>query len=212
MRFPQPVYNNLLVRVEKNRVDTINSEKLSLILAGTEGSEDTSRGAQTVGYVASVPRVMFNGNTIVPELKVGDKIFMHYSSIDDASLVELPDGDYYLVPYDYVFAVLKYGKVEKMIGARVFCLPVTDEDDVVSEDGMLVKKTSSGIIYEINVEHNTKVARIAHIGTPLDGAPVLPVKAGDLVIYDKDADFENDVEGTTYFSMVQEDLLMYQPK
>ena len=92
-----------------------------------------------------------------------------------------------------------------MIGGRVLCHPISEG---VTEDGMRVIKSDSGIITQINVGHDLKKAVIASVGTPMLDRPVLNVNVGDEVWYNKDSDFENEINGVTYFVMTQEDLLM----
>jgi co-chaperonin GroES (HSP10) len=214
MNYPQPVFDCLLVKVESEKITKIKGKELELELAGTDGSEDTSKAAQTIGLVVSTPRRLYRGSKIVPEVKEGDTVFMHFHAITEDSEVDLGElGLYYLVPYELVFATVKDGKPDKMIGGRVLCMPVTDDADaVLDDDGRLVKKTKSGIIYEINIKPSTKWAKLAHIGTPLTGAPNCSVNPNDSVIYAVDADFEVTICDVKFFCMIQEDLLMYEPK
>ena len=208
MRYPQPPYNNILVKVESMNKETIKHGSLELKTAGIDYNEDLRVYAQTKGYCVNVPRGMKGGffPYIAQEIKIGDEVVLHFNSINEHMCVD-EEQQLYLVPYDYIFSVIRDGEIV-MIGGRVLCEPITD---AVEEDGMKVKKTESGIIQEINVKHDLKKATLTHIGTPMLDRPVLDVKAGDTVWYPKDADFENVINGKTYFVMIQEDLLMCQP-
>lgn len=208
--YPQPIYNNVLVQVDSEKKTTIKHGALELVAAGTDYNEDLSVYAQTLGRCVNVPRGASDGifRQIEQEVRVGDEVVLHYNSIDENQSFEHEGETLYLVPYDYIFAVIRDGEIV-MIGGRVLCLPIYEG---VEEDGMVVKKTESGIITDINVKHDLKKAILSHIGTPLKNCKTLPVNTGDLVWYDKDADFENTIMGKKYFVMTQEDLLMYQPK
>lgn len=156
------------------------------------------------GEVISVPKV--NRYGIENEVNPGDTIFFHYNVVDECSEneIEINEEIYYKVPYIHVFCVLKDDDI-KMIGGRVFCEPIYD-DDIEMVDGMLVKK-QGGIITEVNVGHNSKKARVAYIGSPSKGSSKLDVKPGDVIFYEKNADFENTVNGKTYFCMKQDDII-----
>jgi co-chaperonin GroES (HSP10) len=207
----QPVYNNLLVSVESELVETIKRGTLELKLADHDLLEGRLYNTQKVGTVVATPRAMYKESTVVPEVKVGDKVFLHYNAIEEETRYELPDGTtVYLVPYEYIFVVLNddTGNPEKMIGGRVLCEPVYDDDLEFDNELGHVRRSASGIILETNVKHNVKVARVSCIGTPLTGNRSLPVLPGDLIVYPENADFENVINDRTYFCMTQEDLLL----
>ena len=73
-----------------------------------------------------------------------------------------------------------------------------------------IKKSKSGIIMEMNVKHNPHKAILRHIGNPLRGHKKPDVAIGDLIYYEKDADFENTIEGREYLCMRQDNLLMIE--
>lgn len=165
----------------------------------------------TYGTVICIPEIMPANSVIVPEVKVGDKIYFHYNSLDAEAMVPDTEG-IFMIPYDMVFCALREGVLIPIAG-KVLCKPYFDPDIVEMEVGgvmMKCKLTKSGIIKEINVRHNLKQAVLTHIGTPLMDAKVLDVKVGEVVWYALDADFENVIEGETYFVMDQELLLMVE--
>jgi co-chaperonin GroES (HSP10) len=213
MPYPKPVFNHLLVRVKSEKANRVKLGALELEIAGIDYNTDASAYAQTMGEVLSVPRAMSKGipyEYIEPEVQIGDEVVLHYNAITEDAEVEYNNEKFYMVPYEYIFCAFRNGQMI-MIGGRVLCEAVYEEG-AVEEDGMMVKKSESGIITDINVKHDLKKAFLSQIGTPLKGAPALPVVAGDEVWYPKDADFENTINGKKYFCMVQEDLLMYRPK
>ncbi len=211
MIYPQPIYDHILVKVEEEVKSKIKHGSLELIAAGQDYNPDQKVFAITQGLCVNVPRGMSKGipyEFIVPEVEKGDIVVLHFNSIDEGSRIEIGEEVFYLVPYEYVFAVLRDSRIV-MIGGRVLCLPYYE--NAIEEDGMMIRKTESGIITEINVKHDLKKAVLAHIGNPLRNAEVLPVAIGDLIWYAQDADFENEVAGKTYFCMMQDDILMYKP-
>ena len=166
------------------------------------------------GIVEVIPdRLDYGFDRIVPEVQVGDLLYFHYNSLDEDSVIPGTQG-LYTIPYDQAFCSVRNGEII-MIGGRVLCLPWYDPNvKNIDVDGNKVKArvTNSGIITEINIGHDLQKSVLAHIGTPLIGDPVLPVQKGDEVYYIKDGDFENTIEGVTYFCMFQEDLLMAETK
>jgi co-chaperonin GroES (HSP10) len=207
-----PIYNNVLVAVDREWNDEIQG-KNGIVGITFENDIERARGAVTKGVVVALPRATSNHyllSRIRDKVLVGDTIYFHFNSIHEDTRVELSieERPYYSVPMWSIFCVIRDGQII-MFGGRVLCHAKYDED-VVDEGGIKVKKTKSGIITNINVTHNLKEAVLRHIGNPLAGQPILPVKSGDTIMYDTDADMEFEVEGHKYLCMTQEDLLMKQ--
>jgi len=208
----RPVYDKVLVEVESEWRNELIT-KSGVIGVAFENDVDRSSGAQRKGTVVALPRATSNHyitSRITERLMIGDTVYFHFNSIKEHSRVQLNPSDKpsYLVNLSSIFCIVRAGKI-LMHGGRVLCEPVFDSD-VVDEGGIKVRKTKSGIISEINVGHNIKRARLAHIGNPLKGDIRVMASPGEEVYYDKDADFENEIEGKRYFCMMQEDLLMVE--
>lgn len=205
--------NELVVRVDKSYHDTVKHGSLELHV---DPMFNKAQHAVRVGEVISVPDK--NPWGIKHEVKPGDKVFLHFNAVEDGNRIEVDDSNdstsrYYTVPYNMVFCVLdENGDPAKMIGGRILCTPVYDEDvEEIEVDGMTktrVKKSAKGIIKEINVKHNIEKAVVAHIGTPIENEPVIDVAPGEVVYYEKFGDFENVINGKSYFCMVQSDIIM----
>jgi co-chaperonin GroES (HSP10) len=208
MEVPQPIYDNLLVSVEYEWKGEVQG-KNGIVGVRWETDIDRGIGAQTRACVVQVPRGISSFLQPFEKIEIGDVVYFHFNSISEDSRVQLHPNDQplYLIHLDNIFCIVRNGKI-LMYKDRVFCLPVFDEDIETLDNGMKVKKTKSGIITQINVGHNMKEATLSHIGAPLPGEPNLNLDPGTKVFYEKDADFENVIEGTTYFCMIQEDLLM----
>lgn len=206
----RPVYDEVLVEVEAEWKGEIKT-KSGVIGVTFENQIVRSVGAIRTGKVVAVPRALsqhFHVRRIQERIEVGDIIYFHFNSIDEHSRMEVDvlEKPLYTVSYTSIFCYIRDGKLTP-VGSRVLAKPMYD-DDVVLEDGIRVRKTKSGIITELNVKHNLRKAKLAKIGKPLDGDKELPVEEGDTIYYAHDADFENEIEGETYFVFLQEDILM----
>ena len=77
MNYPQPIYNDILVRVETDSIKTIKYGSLELVAAGQDYNEDLRTYAQTRGYCVNVPRGASEGvyKFIDMEVEVGMRLF-----------------------------------------------------------------------------------------------------------------------------------------
>ena len=193
---------NVVVRAEKLHAEYLKHGSLELALdAVAIGGLNGWRYKTTVGEVVQVPDEYLGWVPQRPELKAGDKVYFHFNALGEDSL--LPDSDLYLVPLDMVFAYVMDGELHAMSG-KALCLAEADGENL---EGVGRVKMSGGIITETNVKHNMKMARLALLGSPLLGMEEVDAKAGDLVFYAKDADFENEIEGKKYLVMDQDLIL-----
>lgn len=163
----------------------------------------------TYGIVEAPPEVMPDWAQVTNPLKAGDKVYFHFNALDETTMLPESQG-LFVIPMDMIFCYVRDGVIMPMDG-KVFCLPYYDPSLVtldINGSPVICRTTKSGIITEYNVKHSHKQATVSHIGKPLIGFSVLDIAAGDVVCYAKDADFENVIEGTTYFVMDQDLLLM----
>lgn len=207
----QPLYNRVLVEADQEWKSQVEGRN-GIVGIVYENDVDRSVGAQRMGKVVAVPRGVkddFSLSKWRGEIRAGDIVFVHFNAISANSRfqVMVKDNPLYVVHLENVFAVLRGDKILMMNG-RVLCLPELDPEVKTLDDGMKVKTTASGIITEINVvDYNIKRALLAEIGEHQEGCDARP---GEHVYYAKDADFENEVNGTRYFCMVQDDILMVE--
>lgn len=209
----QPLLDSILVEVESEWKGEILT-KSGVVGIVFENDIERAVGAQRKGTIVAVPRGVSPTHHYLSQvkidLKVGDTVYFHFNSITSGSRVDIAEffnEKYYTVPVDQLFVVVRDGKIMPF-GDRVLCEQIIEDDVVTLDDGMKVKMTKSGIITTINVGHDAKRATLVYMGSPLFGANPLDVVAGDIVVYDQDADFENEVEGKKYFCMIVDDLLM----
>lgn len=162
----------------------------------------------TSGEVHSIPAGVPDYMKIVPEAQVGDKIYFHYNALSEDSLIPGSDG-LFTIPYDMVFCVVRNGEIIPLAG-KILAEKAYDDDVVDLEIGGEIKKVKmspSGIVIEVNCKHSEKFATLSHIGTPMIGQERPSVKVGDKIVYIKDGDFVNTIEGREYFVMNQTDIL-----
>lgn len=203
----QVILDNVLVKVESE----VNNTRNGLYIPDGFLPSGPPPSKVTTGIVVGVPLGMYEYSEIVPEVQVGDRVYFHYNAISEMSRVLLEySQDYdHSIPYSMIFCAVRNGEII-MIGSRVLCEKYYDPDITFEEiNGVVipVKKSKSGIIMEMNVKHNPHKAVLRHIGNPLRGQKRVDARPGDLVYYEKDADFENTIEGREYLCMKQENLL-----
>jgi co-chaperonin GroES (HSP10) len=173
----------------------------------------------TTGIVHALPAHTPDWLRILPELQVGDKVYFHYNALDEDALIPDSDG-IFTVLYDMIFCCVRDGKIIPIQGKVL--LQAVPEDDVqeieVNGQNIKVKMSPSGLVTQLNVvdslhtdgtlHRSYSKGRVTHIGKPLIGETEPDVKVGEIVYYALNADFENEIEGQTYFVMDGELLLL----
>lgn len=162
----------------------------------------------TSGVVHAIPAGVPDYMNIVPEVEVGDKLYFHYNALSEDSLIPGSEG-LFVIPYDMVFCSVRDSQIIPLAG-KIFCSAVYDSDVVDMEiDGQIKKcrATPGGIITEINCKYSDRLAKLEYIGTPMIGKEKPDVQPGEVIVYIKDGDFQNNIEGIDYFVMNQQDIL-----
>lgn len=161
-----------------------------------------------VADVVAIPDKLEDWCRIVPDVRVGDRIYFHYNALKEDNM--LPDHKgLWVIQYDQVFCTVRSGEII-MIAGRILAEPMFDDDVVeidVNGHKQKAKLTASGLVKEINPEHSLKKAKLAHIGNPQVGDDPVPIEKGQIFYYIKNGDFKNEIEGKEYFVMYQEDIL-----
>jgi co-chaperonin GroES (HSP10) len=197
-----PVKDRFLVSAPSEWNDEIQG-KHGIVGVAAVNNIDRSEGAQRWGIVVAIPLGLSDCFKDREPIQVGDKLYLHFNAIWEETRVQFcEEQPLWSIHVEDIFCIVRDGKII-MYGDRVFCEPIYD-DDVVVEDNLRVRKSRSGLITEINVGHNLRKARVAHVNRDC------AAQVGEVVIYEKDADFENIVEGKTYFCMCNEDILFRQ--
>lgn len=150
--------------------------------------------AQTYAEIVYVCASRTGGRPV--EVEPGDKVYVHFNAISENSRLKWEDDKVHKVMYEHLFCKVKEDGEIVMLNERILCEPIFD-DDVI--DGVRMK---NGLVVETGVKHDPKRAKVAHIA-PND----LGVEPGDIIHYEKHADFENLIEGKIYFVMFQDDMM-----
>lgn len=161
------------------------------------------------GNVEAVPGLLSpshyaHGNSTM-DLEVGDKIYFNYLTIHPDNLMVYEGKEYYGVGYWDIFCYIRNGEM-RMTNSWVFVEPL--ETDV----GVHYGKSSIIIPDAYKKDKNYKVGKLRLIGKPLKGEPTLEAKEGDYVVYRKNSDFANEIEGEVMYTMKQKDLYAIIPE
>ncbi|GEM_PF-3257412 len=132
------------------------------------------------------------------EIEVGDTIYFHYLGLTKENRLDTEDQDLYAIPYHEIFCKVNEGAITALNGWTLV------EPVIVKSDSAWVGIGSERV--------STQEGILCFIGQPKTDQPALNVKAGDRVVFSKNADFINTIEDKEYFVMQQEDLLATQPQ
>lgn len=201
--------NSLIVEIGAQYDDTVQYGSLSIFI---DPLFKPTHNARIYGIVKAVPKgKCYNedGFEIETDVRVGDKVYFHYlATFDENACVY---GNYYRIPYCWIFCVVRDSDIIP-IGGWTFCEKIVENEDEFEEvevDGIKISavKNSFGLVTSVAKKDSIKRARLAHIGKPLKNVDALDVKAGEIVVIDKNTNFENVIEGKTYYTIRQGDIL-----
>jgi co-chaperonin GroES (HSP10) len=206
----RPIYDNVLIKIEEgDEFDRGTGVK------GYDGSEITlvpewkpNEHRKIKGIVVETPVHLTGQNRgIKPKVKKGDLVYFHYNTLTEARELKVDGESVYMLEYHRIFCRVKDGKIE-MVGSWVLVEGVDKDIQEFDAGGLSVrgKQTRSGLVLveDGQVAHTGIIAAIAE---PNDGEPALDVQPGDKVIFEKNSEFENEIEGKKYFLMHQDDLM-----
>jgi co-chaperonin GroES (HSP10) len=205
---PRVLSGSVVIEVERHYETKIkhNSLELEVPEGWASDGEDKARLATTSGMVISIPDSGSATGGIRQDVKVGDKVYFHYNAINRGNTeIHLDERKLHRIAYQHIFCAIRDGK-KIMICGRVLCKPF-QEGNIEEFRGTSNEVSSSGIIIKRDIGHSTKKAVVAHIGENLVGREKENINTGDIVLYEPNADFENEIEGETYFVMTQEDIV-----
>jgi co-chaperonin GroES (HSP10) len=164
-----------------------------------------------VAQVVEVPSEMYGWSRTVPEVHVGDKVYIHHNALEEFNMIPDSKG-LWVIEYEDVLCAVRDGNIIPING-RILAEPIFD-DDIIEIDyhgaKRKVKMTESGLVKELDPSYNLKKARLAHIGTPQKGDAKVPINKGDVFYYILNADYKNEIEGKEYFVMFQDEIIAIQ--
>jgi len=201
--------NSLIVEIGAQYDDTVQYGSLSIFI---DPLFKPTHNARIYGLVKAIPKgKCYNedGIEIEADVKVGDKVYFHYLATFDENACLY--GNYYRIPYCWVFCVVR-GTDIIPIGGWTFCEKMVEGEEEFSEvevNGVKISAVtnSSGLVTSIGKNESTKVAIMRHIGKPLKNINSIEVNSGEKVLIEKSLNFENTIEGKSYYTIRQGDIL-----
>lgn len=201
--------NALIVEVGAQYDDTVQYGSLSIFI---DPLFKPTHNARIYGIVKAVPKgKCYNedGNEIETDVRVGDKVYFHYLATFDENACLY--GNYYRIPYCWIFCAVRDSDIIP-IGGWTLCEKIIEEEDEFEEvevGGIKISaiKNSSGLVTSVTKRDSNKYAIVRHIGKPLKNADSLGVNSGEKVLIEKNTNFENVIEGKTYYTIRQGDIL-----
>lgn len=201
--------NSLIVEVGAQYDDTVQYGSLSIFI---DPLFKPTHNARIYGVVKAIPKgKCYNedGIEIEADVRVGDKVYFHYLATFDENACLY--GNYYRIPYCWIFCVVRDNDIIP-IGGWTFCEKVIegeDEFEDIEVGGVKISgiKNSAGLVTSVTKKDSNKYAIVRHIGKTLKNAPSLNLKSGQRVLIEKNTNFENVIEGKTYYTIRQGDIL-----
>ena len=201
--------NSVVVEVGAQYNETVEYGKVTLFI---DPFFNPTHHVVTSGIVKAIPKgKCFDefGNGIATDVRVGDKIHFHYlSTMSEHSCLY---GNYYKVPYCWIFCIVRGEEIIPVGGWTLLEKAIEDGDEFgdIEVNGVTVsaKQSQSGIVTSVSKKPSTKFAVLRHIGKPLLNHEKLDVKKGEKVLLEKDCNFENNIEGKTYYTVRQSNII-----
>lgn len=201
--------NSLIVEVGAQYDDTVQYGSLSIFI---DPLFKPTHNARIYGVVKAVPKgKCYNedGIEIEADVRVGDKVYFHYLATFDENACLY--GNYYRIPYCWIFCVVRDNDIIP-IGGWTFCEKVIegeDEFEDIEVGGVKISgiKNSAGLVTSVTKKDSNKYAIVRHIGKTLKNVESLNLKSGQQVLIEKNTNFENVIEGKTYYTIRQGDIL-----
>lgn len=152
------------------------------------------------------------------EIISGDKVYFHFHSlIDDESFLYKENGWlYFVIQYHHIFCAVRGQEIVPIAGYVLVDPYFGDdiEDIQVPQVGVGLmpmptsvkgKVSSSGLITELHERPMYLEGVVRHVSKYIDFVGV-DVKPGDRILYTIESDFENEIEGKTYYVMHSWDI------
>lgn len=133
------------------------------------------------------------------ELAVGDTVFVHHFVIEEERRVPVKGKEYRWMEYNQIYARMRDG-ILKALGYFVLVEPVK------FDESKFKKKTDSGLILtqKVGTEYVDRVGVVAHVG---DEAVEAGIEVGDKIFFNKNCEYEINIEGKKYYRMEKRDVI-----
>ena len=132
------------------------------------------------------------------QLRIGDKVYFHYLVVNDSHAYD----DVYQVHRERIFCYVRDQIYP--LGYWTLCVPFYDDKtDIVNVDGKDIEVIKMGnIVTAVAPRPSAKRTKISRIGKNR-----LRLKDNDVVYAERGFEFENDIEGTTYYCVKHNDIV-----
>ena len=180
--------NKVLIEIEKKMEDTVTYGSMELHIDPMFKPQHNARIYGTVVGVSDEEE----------ELSLGDKVYFHYLVVDDSHAFD----NIYRVDRERIFCYVR-DKIYPL-GYWTLCLPYYDQQgEIMNIDGKDMEVVKQGnIISAVTLRPSAKRTRISRIGKNK-----LRLRDNDVVYCERGFEFENDIEGTTYYCVKQSDIV-----
>lgn len=143
-------------------------------------------------------------NIDISDVQEGDRIYFHYGVVaqdlfDSDDVTESNQrvkGLLYVVEPNQVFCVVKKDGTIIPIGGKLLVKPIDNDSEVLSSSGLILHWKEKG------KRREAQKGIVKAIGKPLLGSRFeIEVSVGDKVVFTKNSDFSNKIEGEELFVM-----------
>lgn len=204
----KPIKDHVWVEYPKTYKDEINHGSL-VIWKDTSYKPEWNVIQHGTVVQPSNGKTMIENRNIIDETQIGDRIYFSYSIPEAGDEFHEEEGERYMrVPLWAIYCTVRNGKIMPM-GSCVLTKPIYEDHEEVEVGGKIIRaRMKNGLVTGIDITHDKRFTKIAHIGMPLEGEPELGIKSGDTVMMESDCDNELEIEGEKYFVMKQENILI----
>ena len=141
---------------------------------------------------------------IADEIKVGDLVYFNYKAVDNKAF-QL-DDKMVSVPYDWVFCYVRDGKLTPTSGWILADILYDEGESIVDVDGHSIECSVKGdLVVSIHKKKRTDISKVKYVSEFIDNPSSL--KFGDIVKMENGCNFENDIEGKTYYLFREENVV-----
>jgi hypothetical protein len=157
---------------------------------------------------------------ISPDIQVGDRIYFHFNTLVDKNLIkyQFENGKkvyYFKVRYDQVICAVRDGQIIPTSSYTLIEPDMETWEDIqiptysnlVGPDGKKkLKPKDQWLVTKAAPESKYLLGYVRHIGNPLKGT-TCDLVTGDRIIYRRQANWTNKIEGKDYFAILQKHII-----
>jgi co-chaperonin GroES (HSP10) len=188
--------NSVLINIEKRIEDSVElaGQKVHLYDGEdpfTDGSYNPEERKRIWGIVVATPvELSAHLSNIVPEIKVGDKVYFHYLLNDPMNMVVVEGKRCLNIPYDKVFCAVREGKIIPVAG------------------WMFISKVEQEVkALEFSTKKEVKnVGIVSYLPAPYIGEEE-DLEISDKIAFENNLEFENEVEGKKFYLIKREYII-----